>query len=283
MTAIILAMSLACLVPKKDYDALQAELDKTRAAMEAAVAERDASIGSLEEAVAAEQAEVTRLKGGVAALESSLAAEKAALEALDSEKAALLKDKSRLRQSVAEMEQALTEARARKAAADKRLAQFQGLLDRFKGLIDAGRLKVRIVDGQMVLELATDILFESGKAELSDDGRTALAEVAVALAGIPERRFQVAGHTDDDPIQTTQYPNNWYLASARAIVVVEQLVAGGLVSTRLSAASYAENQPRVANDSPESKAQNRRIEIVVVPDLSQLPGFDELQALEDGT
>ena len=282
MTAVILAMSLACLVPKKDYDALQVELDQTRVAMEAAVAERDANIGSLEEGVVAGEAEVARLEGEVAELESSLASEKAALTALEAEKAALLKDKTRLRQSVAEMEQALAEARARKAAADKRLAEFKGLLERFKGLIDAGRLKVRIVDGQMVLELATDILFESGKAALSDEGRAALAEVATALAGIAERRFQVSGHTDDDPIKTAQYPNNWYLASARAIVVVEELVAGGLAPSRLSAASYAEHQPRVANDSPETKAQNRRIEIVVVPDLSQLPGFDELQALEGG-
>lgn len=275
-----LALLSGCVVSKKKYDALEAELARTQAQMEATVAERDQTISTLEASVAAEQKVVAQLGGEIAALEADLEARRAELEALQGEKAALLKDRSRLKASVEEMEQALVELAARKAAADKRLAEYQGLLERFKGLIDAGKLSVRIVDGQMVLELATDILFESGSAELSADGQAALTEVAGLLSGIPERRFQVAGHTDDVPIKTAKYPSNWELASARATVVVKTMVDGGLSPERLSAASFSEFQPRVPNDTKESRAMNRRIEIIVVPDLSQLPGFDELQALE---
>lgn len=279
-TVVVLSLLSGCVVSKKKYDALEAELARTQAQTAATVAERDQTISTLEASVAAEQQVVAELGGKIAALEAALEAKQAELDALQGEKAALLKDKSRLRSSVKEMEEALVELAARKAAADARLAAYQDLLDRFKGLIDSGKLKVRIVDGQMVLELATDILFESGSAELSEGGRASLTEVAGLLSDIPERRYQVAGHTDDDPISTKQYPSNWYLASARAIQVVETLIAGGLSAERVSAASYSEHQPRVANSSAENKSLNRRIEIIVVPDLSQLPGFDELQALE---
>ena len=283
-TTVLLSALLisACIVPKKKYDALQAELDQTRETMQSVVGERDGTIVSLEQALAAEQASVMRLSAEQAKLKEQLAARKAELDGLQGEKAALLKDKSRLKSSVDDMEQALVELSARKAAADARLAQYQELLAKFKGLIDAGKLKVRIVDGQMVLELATDILFQSGKADLSADGKTALTEVAALLSSIGDRRYQVAGHTDNDPIKTAQYPSNWYLASARSIVVVQTLIEGGLSPQMVSAASFSEFQPRVENTSPENKSMNRRIEIIVVPDLSQLPGFDELQAMEKG-
>ena len=97
------------------------------------------------------------------------------------------------------------------------------------------------------------------------------------LSTIPERRFQVEGHTDNVPIKTAQFPSNWELAAARALIVTKTMVEAGLPGERVSAASFGESKPAVSNDTPDGKAQNRRIEIVVVPDLSTLPGFDELQ------
>jgi chemotaxis protein MotB len=174
------------------------------------------------------------------------------------------------------MEKALRELEERKAQADARIAEFRSLLSRFKSLIDAGKLKVKIAYGRMVVELATDILFAPGSADLSPAGKTAIGEVAQVLAGIPEREFQVEGHTDNVPIKTSQYPSNWELASARALTVVKAMVESGLPPDRVSAASYADWKPIAPNDTPEGRASNRRIEIVVVPDLSSLPGFDEL-------
>jgi chemotaxis protein MotB len=157
--------------------------------------------------------------------------------------------------------------------------EFRSLLARFRALIDAGKLKVRIVDGRMVVVLATDVLFGSGSATLSKEGRSAVSEVAQVLASIPRRGFQVEGHTDAVPIATAQFASNWELAAARAITVTRAMVEAGLPATRVSAASYADTRP-VASNGADGKAQNRRIDITIVPDLSALPGFDELNRLE---
>ncbi len=272
--SLALLLAVGC-VPKKDYEALQAELRQatdTVAARDATVAERDVQVQTLEEALAASQ-------GESADLSSRIADRETALEKMRAEQAGLVKDRSRLKSSVEEMQAALAELARRKEAADARVSEFQDLLAKFKTLIDAGRLQVRIIDGRMVVQMATDILFQSGKADLSDDGTAALAEVAAVLIEIPDRRFQVEGHTDDVPIQTTRFPSNWELASARSVGVVKALIGAGVEPERLSAASFSQYHPSAVNDSKEGKAANRRIEIVVVPDLSQLPGFEELNAL----
>ena len=267
----LLMLVLGC-IPKKDYDALSLEINSAREELTAQRTYSQERLNDLESALGAEQARV-------AELESELTARRDELTRLNAEQAALVKDRSRLRASVDEMEAALNDLSVRKRAAESRVAQYQDLLSRFQALIDAGQLSVSIIDGRMVVQLATDILFASGSAELSEDGAAALATVSSILVEIPERRYQIEGHTDNVPIATAQYPSNWELASARAIVVLRAMVDAGLSSDRVSAASFADTRPVADNDTPESRAANRRIEIVVVPDLSQLPGFEELQAV----
>lgn len=194
--------------------------------------------------------------------------------------AKLINDRSALQSSVEEMQGALREQRRRQAEADARIASFRALLDRFRPLIDTGKLKVQIVDGRMVLVLATDILFAPGSASLSDEGKSAIADVAGVLASFPDRAFQVEGHTDNDPIATRRYPSNWDLAADRALNVVKAMIEGGLPATQVSGASYGEQKPIASNDEDAGKALNRRIEIVILPDLSKLPGFDELKRLQ---
>ena len=231
----------------------------------------------LQSALAAEQKKSAELDARRQVLEGQLKNAEAAHRTTQGELAQVLKDKSALKGSIDEMKQALDDLARRKAEADRRIAEFRSLLSRFQKLIDAGKLKVKIVDGRMVVQLASDILFASGSAALSKDGKVAIVEVAGVLASIPERAFQVEGHTDNVPIKTEQYPSNWELASARALTVVRAMTDSGLGANRVSAASFADTKPAAGNDTPEGKAQNRRIEIVVVPDLSSLPGFDELQ------
>ena len=192
----------------------------------------------------------------------------------------LISDRSALRTSVEEMEGALREQARRQAEADARIASFRALLDRFRPLIDTGKLKVRIVDGRMVLVLATDILFGPGSAKLSEEGRAAIMDVATVLASFPDRVFQVEGHTDNDPISTRRYPSNWELAAERALNVVKTMIEGGLPATQVSGSSYGAHKPVASNESDEGKSQNRRIEIVILPDLSKLPGFDELKQIQ---
>ena len=279
----ILVVPLAVLlasgcVTMKRYEALEADYQ----GVERALAEKEQSILERDREIAAFEARVRDLDARLAELDAALARKKADLDDLNARQASLMADKGRLAADVASMRTALAELQARRDAAEAQLSAFRDLLSRFQRLIDAGRLKVKIVDGRMVVELATDVLFASGSADLSDEGKGAIEEVARVLAGIPDRVFQVEGHTDDDPIKTAQYPSNWELAAARALTVVRAMVGAGMPPGRISAASFAEFKPVAPNEGREGKRANRRIEIVVVPDLAGLPGYDELQALGAG-
>jgi chemotaxis protein MotB len=130
----------------------------------------------------------------------------------------------------------------------------------------------------MLVEMASAILFDSGSAKLSKEGEASIAEVAGILSDIPDRSFQVAGHTDNVPIKNKRFKSNWDLSAARAVSVVKHLVENGMALENVSAAGYAETQPMAPNDSEEGRAQNRRIEIVMQPNLDELP---DLSALED--
>jgi len=271
MVVMMAALMLGC-VPKKQYLELESELAQTRTELQGQIDERDRSIASLQAEVATLQAEQRRLQEGIAGKEKLL-------QELRQTNAAMLSDKGALASEIEKMKAALAELEARKAAADARLSDFRNLLDRFKALIDSGTLEVKIKDGRMVVAMATDVLFASGSANLSKEGEEALTSVTEILASIPDREFQVEGHTDDDAISTAQFPSNWYLASARALNVVDHMLAVGMAPDRISGASFGEFRPVAPNDTPETKSLNRRIEIVVVPDLSQLPGYDELQAI----
>jgi len=144
---------------------------------------------------------------------------------------------------------------------------YEEVLSRFRSLIDAGRLSVSIARGRMVINLPQDILFASGSADLGADGRRTLAEVAGVLGEFQDRRFQVEGHTDDRPISTAQFPSNWELSAARALSVVKLLVAQGVSPENLSGAGYGEYHPVAVNETAEGRRLNRRIEIVMLPNL----------------
>jgi chemotaxis protein MotB len=178
-----------------------------------------------------------------------------------------------------EMNKLIQELQAKERQAQARLATFRGMLERFNKMIASGKLKVKIVRGRMVVELSENILFDSGKAELKAEGQTALTEVASVLASIGERDFQIAGHTDNIPIKSGKFPSNWHLSTARALTVTQHLADHGVPAVRLSAAGYADTQPAATNDTPEGRQQNRRIEIVLMPNLDELPDLSQLSDL----
>jgi chemotaxis protein MotB len=143
-------------------------------------------------------------------------------------------------------------------------------------MIDAGQLKVVIRDGRMLIALESDVLFDLGKTTIKPAGEAALAKLAPVLAGITDRKYQVAGHTDDVPIHTARFPSNWELSTARAVEVGRFLVSSGMKPQQVSAAGFGEFDPVVANDTPENRMLNRRIEIVLQTNLSDLPSLDNL-------
>jgi chemotaxis protein MotB len=162
--------------------------------------------------------------------------------------------------------------REQRAEDDKRLAAFRAMSDKFRKMIDSGKLEVVIRHGRMVVKLPASVLFSSGSADLSKDGQSALTEVATILKQFPDRRFMVAGHTDNVPtLASSGFKDNWQLSTARAVTVTEQLVSAGMNPTHLSAAGYGEYEPVRDNGAEAGRQENRRIEIVLLPNLRELP------------
>jgi chemotaxis protein MotB len=187
-------------------------------------------------------------------------------------------ENSKLEGSVADMEKALEEAGVRKKETEKRLKEFRELTEKFKSLEDSGKLRIKVENGRMMVVLSSDVLFPSASAELSPSGKSSIREVTEILKSM-NRRFQIEGHTDNLPIRTKQFPSNWELASARAFCVLDTMIAEGLSPEQISAASYASSEPINDNSTREGRAENRRIDIVIVPDLSGLPGYNELNQM----
>jgi chemotaxis protein MotB len=207
----------------------------------------------------------------------SLLKSEANIKDLDQKLLVTSKDRGQLKANLDDLNKALEEMKIRREQEQKTIQEFKDLTAKFKTLTESGTLSVRIESGKMMVSLGSDILFASGSSSLSEEGRKTIREIAKKLAEIPEKTYQVEGHTDNIPIKTVVFPSNWELASARAISVLKTLIDGGLSADRISAASFAETHSVVANDSSEGRARNRRIEIVIVPNLANLPGYEELQ------
>jgi len=116
----------------------------------------------------------------------------------------------------------------------------------------------------------SEVLFDSGSAELGPSGLVRLADVADALNDIASKIpkdidwiLQVDGHTDTKPIRTAQFPTNWELSSARAIAVLQFLHSRGIPYDRLAARGFGEFQPLTQDTDPASLAKNRRIELKI--------------------
>jgi chemotaxis protein MotB len=274
-------LSGAC-VTSGTFDKKVAELQQVTADHDKAAAEREAAlkaqISELEAKIAALEAERNTLQKSLDDTTALAGELKGRLEKLGQNVDKLTSEKGELSRTLDDAKQRLEELRKQKLAAEARAATFRNLMEKLRSMIDAGQLKVIIRDGRMLIALESDVLFDSGKTSLKPAGQTALAKVAQVLASITDRKYQVAGHTDNVPIHTAKFPSNWELSTARAVEVVNFLVANGMKPQQLSAAGFGEFDPVVANDSPEHQAQNRRIEIVLQPNLSDLPSLDGVQA-----
>jgi chemotaxis protein MotB len=160
----------------------------------------------------------------------------------------------------------LVAMRSQRAEAEKRLAAIDEIQKQFARMIDTGQLKVTARRGSLVLSLPSEVLFPSGIADLSKPGELAVLEVGITLKRFPDRRFLVIGHTDDVPLKSTTYKDNWELSTARALTVTRFLVQAGMDPKNLVAAGAGENDP-----VSKERAKNRRIEIALLPAINELP------------
>lgn len=155
------------------------------------------------------------------------------------------------------------------------MAQYRKLREAFNKMIDAGELEIYHRRGRIMVALPSSVLFASGKAKLSRAGVKAVAQVAQVLAKLDGRRFLVAGHTDNVPIRTARFEDNWALSAARATTVTRDLVINGMSPSNLAAAGYGQHDPIRPNDSKENRRRNRRIEIILMPSIEELPDLPE--------
>ncbi len=124
---------------------------------------------------------------------------------------------------------------------------------------------VNVVDNMVQISFKDGILFAPGQATLSSEAKEALAGVVGQLGEYPNSTINIEGHTDNVPIHNAQFPSNMYLSADRAIAVYEFFQNKGIAPERMSAQGYAEYKPIAANDTPENRAKNRRVEIYVKP------------------
>jgi chemotaxis protein MotB len=247
------------------------ELARERAGREAQVTQLQGELRDLE---VARQSEVRDLMAQLTRLEDSLAdteERRAAAESFFEEaRAEVYRLETILEARGAEARQLQSRLRAL-SAVEREIRErneiYEDVIDRFRSLIDAGRLSVSIARGRMVINLPQDVLFESGSADLAQEGRQTLAEVGTVLAELTDRSFQVEGHTDTVPISNERFPSNWELSAGRALSVVHLLVRQGVAATGLSGAAYGEFHPVSDNDTPNGRRLNRRIEIVMLPNM----------------
>jgi chemotaxis protein MotB len=287
MGSLTLLLATGC-ITQKEHDQLMAE---AAARLTAAQEQHRQQLGGANTQIVSLQSELAQLKADIVERDKQLAeaAQKHAqlqkelddatalsqqlqqtLERAGKSVDQLVAERGDLKTALEDQKRRLAELRKAQAAAQRRAALLNQLLAKFKKMIDAGDLTIVVRDGRLVLQLRNDVLFDSGKVSLKDEGETALEEVAKILVTLDERDFQVAGHTDNVPISTTRFPSNWELSTARAVNVVKFLEGKGVDPKVLSAAGYSEHDPVAGNDETVGKAKNRRIEIVLQPNIAEL-------------
>lgn len=135
------------------------------------------------------------------------------------------------------------------------------LQEDFRQELDSGLFSLNEGQNSLSVSFPEYMAFQAGSAELTDNFIRLLQKMAVVLSN-SKGDIVVAGHTDDEPINNSRFKSNWDLSSARAVAVVKELIATGMVEPgRLSAVAYADTHPLVPNQNAELRKKNRRVEI----------------------
>lgn len=210
--------------------------------------------------------------------EAELADAKARVEQLKEQLKNAGVDISNLNANLEQQARALEDYKRRAEELEKIRRRFELLRNKLAELTRIG-LNVTVRNNRLVIQLPGDVLFDSGRDTLKKEGREILKKVADVVRsdpGLNGRNYQVAGHTDAEKLQGGVFKDNWGLSVMRARTVLVFLVqdsesgGGGLSSKRWSAAGYGEEDPIATNDTPEGKAKNRRVELVVLPSVEEM-------------
>jgi chemotaxis protein MotB len=235
---------------------------------------------------AATRAELDAAKQRVDSLANKLSEMGFNMDALNAQLQQTGTEKEQLAASLTELQQALEEYKRRAEQLERIKARFETLRTRLQKLVNMG-LKVEIRRTRMVIRLPGDVLFASGQDKLRDEGKEVIAAVAEVIRtdkALQNRYFQVAGHTDNVPLKGGRFGDNWGLSAMRARQVLLYFIApvdekdggGGLNPNQLHAAGYGETDPVGENESDEGRQANRRVELVIMPDVEEMLDLKEL-------
>lgn len=203
--------------------------------------------------------EVDRLTAAVASLTALNQEQDAELQKIRAENSLLIGERDRLAVEKENREKELQAAQV----------TYGELLDKMRSEISRGEVTISELQGKLTVNMVEKILFDSGSAEIKSGGKEVLSKVGTILNDVKDKEIRVEGYSDNLPISPrlqSIYPSNWELSSARAISVVQFLhTTLNIPCERLSASGYAEFRPIADNSTPEGRAQNRRIQIILAP------------------
>lgn len=170
-----------------------------------------------------------------------------------------------------EKERMLREMQAIIARQDEMTKKLnQTLRDALVGF-NSDELTMEIRDGKVYVSMSDKLLFKSGSNAVEPKGVEALKALADVLNKNPDIQILVEGHTDNVPIKTAVYKDNWDLSVARATSITRMLNEKyGVAATRMTASGRGEYFPKASNDTAEGKAKNRRTEIILSPKLDEI-------------
>ena len=183
------------------------------------------------------------------------------VQGLQSQRSRLEQQQGDLRKQVDALEQQKAQLQT---ASQQKLSQYDSLVKNLTEEVKKGELQVRQYKDMLTVDVAEQLFFDSGRADLKDTGKSVLKKVGEALKGYDDKVIRVVGHTDNVPIKTKVFPSNWELSVARATTVVRYLQETGMPPERMVASGRAEYQPIASNDDPEGRRKNRRIEITLI-------------------
>jgi chemotaxis protein MotB len=140
-----------------------------------------------------------------------------------------------------------------------------------------GRFTVYLGERGLTISLAGNAFFDSGKADLRPEVLPLLDNIAARLQTVPND-ISLEGFADNDPIRTSLFPSNWHLSTARALAVRDYLEARGVAPERMILVGYGDKRPVFSNDTPEGKAKNRRVDVVILQEKQQIDLGQEINS-----
>ena len=145
------------------------------------------------------------------------------------------------------------------------------LEERLKKEIEDQQVRVSMMEKGLVITFVADVLFDSGKAKIRPEMYNTLDKVArILIENVPNNLVGIEGHTDNEPIRYSGWRSNWELSTGRALSVLHYLVdQKNIVPERVSAIGYGEYHPVATNDTKEGRQMNRRVEIVILPQITK--------------